>query len=206
VAALVGGLAAWEAAGYPVVAEETSLAFSAETVTVLGNPQAPVTMVEFSDFECPFCRRYVQQTQPQIFEKYVDSGQVRYMFKDFPLSSIHPQAQKAAEAAECAGAQGQYWAMHDRLFEGQDEWNLANDPIAAFEGYAAELGLEAGQFSACLASGQFAAEVQADAAEGTAAGVEGTPTFFINGQKVIGAQPFGEFERIIEGELSQQAP
>ncbi len=131
-------------------------------------------------------------------------GQVRYVFKDFPLYSIHPQAQKAAEAAECASKQGQYWPMHDRVFRGQDEWRQQADPVPVLKGYAAELGLDTRKFDACLDSGQFAAEVQADVAEGMAAGVNSTPSFFINGRPLSGALPFSEFQRVIEEELARQ--
>jgi protein-disulfide isomerase len=211
VAALLGGLAAWEQAGYPVVSKEAAVEPDRETVVetdqetaaVLGEPNAPVTIVDFSDFQCPFCRRHFEQTLPQIVKTYVETGQVRYVFKDFPLYAIHPQAQKAAEAAECAGEQGQYWLMHDRIFRGQDEWSQQTDPVPVLKGYAAELELDTGQFDACLDSSRFAAEVQADVAEGSTAGVDSTPTFFINGRPLIGALPFSEFQRVIEEELAR---
>ncbi len=203
-AALLGGLAAWEQAGYPVVSERVSAEFEPEAAAVLGDPDAPVTIVDFSDFQCPYSRRHAEQTVPQIVENYVKTGQVRYVFKDFPLYTIHPQAQKAAEAAECAGEQGQYWPMHDRLFQGQDEWRQQADPLPVLKGYAAELGLDTDTFDACLDSGQFAAEVQADVAEGMAAGVDSTPSFFVNGRPLRGALPFSEFQRVIEEELARQ--
>lgn len=203
-AALLGGLAAWEQAGYPVGSERVSVEFGQEVAAVLGDPDAPVTIVDFSDFQCPYSRRHSEQTVPQIVENYVETGQVRYVFKDFPLYSIHPQAQKAAEAAECAGQQEQYWSMHARVFQGQDEWRQETDPVPALKGYAAELGLDTDQFNACLDSDQFAAEVQADVAEGEAVGVNSTPSFFINGRPLSGALPFSEFQRIIEEELARQ--
>ena len=202
-AALLGGLATWERAGYPVVSERASVEFDQEMTAVLGDPDAPVTIVDFSDFQCPFSRRHSEQTLPQIIKNYVEMGRVRYVFKDFPLYAIHPQAQKAAEAAECAGEQGQYWLMHDRIFRGQDEWGQQTDPVPVLKGYAAELELDTGQFDACLDSGQFAAEVQADLAEGVAAGVNSTPSFFINGRPLIGALLFSEFQRVIEEELAR---
>jgi protein-disulfide isomerase len=187
-----------------VVSEEASVEFGQETAAVLGDPDAPVTIVDFSDFQCPFCRRHFEQTLPQIVKNYVETGQVRYVYKDFPLYTIHPQAQKAAEAAECAGEQGQYWLMHARIFRGQDEWSQQTDSVSVLKGYAAELGLDTGQFDACLDSGRFAANVQADAAEGVAAGVNSTPSFFINGRPLSGALPFSEFQRVIEEELAKQ--
>jgi protein-disulfide isomerase len=216
VAALLGGLSAWEQAGYPTETSaeptqetveesvtETAGRFEQEVTAVLGDPDAPVTIVDFSDYQCPYCRRHFEQTLPRIIETYVETGQARYVYKDFPLHSIHPNAQKAAEAAECAGEQGQYWPMHDRIFQGQDQWARSADPVPALKEYAAALGLDASQFATCLDSGQFAAEVEADLSEGMAAGVTGTPGFFINGRPLFGAMPFSEFQRVIEKELTR---
>jgi protein-disulfide isomerase len=186
-----------------VVSERASVEFDQEMTAVLGDPDAPVTIWDFSDFQCPFSRRHAEQTLPQIMKNYVEMGQVRYVFMDFPLYTIHPQAQKASEAAECAGEQGQYWPMHARIFQGQDEWGRQTDPVPVLKGYAAELELDTGLFDACLDSGRFAAEVQADVVEGSAAGVDSTPTFFINGRPLIGALPFSEFQRVIEEELAR---
>ncbi|RME81522.1 MAG: hypothetical protein D6775_13360 [Caldilineae bacterium] len=177
--------------------------FSPETVSVLGSPDAPVTMIEFSDYQCPFCLRHFQQTMPQIKAQYIDTGKVRYIFKDFPIASIHPQAPKAAEAAECAGEQGMYWPMHDRLFQGQQaEWNQNPDAVNIFKGYATELGLDREAFDACLDGGKYEAEVAADLNEGIRAGVTGTPSFFINGRFISGAQPFQVFQQTIDSLLN----
>jgi protein-disulfide isomerase len=176
--------------------------FEAEEFAVQGALDAPVTIVEFSDYQCPFCQRFFQETKPLIDQEYVDTGKVRFVYKDFPIDSIHAQARPAAEAAECAGEQGAYWAMHDRIFEGKDEWAENPDAAAIFKGYATELGLDTAQFDACFNEGVYAAEVQTDLEEGQRAGVTGTPAFFINGRKVEGAQPFSVFQQIIEDELS----
>jgi protein-disulfide isomerase len=163
---------------------------------IFGDENAPVTIIEFSDYECPFCGRFYQQTLPQIKSNYIETGKVRLVYRDFPLS-FHPNAQKAAEAAECAGEQGKYFEMHDRLFE-----KGVSGGVDSFKQYAAELGLNADTFNVCLDSGQMASEVQKDFADGQAAGVTGTPGFFINGKLVEGAQPFEVFAQIIEKELN----
>jgi protein-disulfide isomerase len=174
---------------------------------IKGDPDAPVTIVEYSDYQCPFCERHFQETLPQLLEDYVATGQARYVFKDFPLSQIHPQAAKAAEAARCAREQGgdeAYWQMHDRLFEGQADWSGNPDHVAVFKGYAAELGLDQATFDECLDGDRYAAAVQADLQEGAGFGVSGTPTFFINGQPLVGAQPYEVFVQVIEGLLAGQ--
>ena len=179
------------------------LDFEPETVAVMGDPDAPVTIVEFSDYQCPFCLRYFQQTLPQLKKDYVETGKVRYVFKDFPITQIHPQAPKAAEAARCAGDQGRYWDMHDRLFSGQQEdWNNNPEAESIFKAYARELELDADAFDACLDSGKYADAVTANLNEGVRAGVTGTPTFFINGERLTGAQPYEAFQAIIDRKLS----
>lgn len=162
---------------------------------VKGNETASVTIIEFSDFECPFCGRHFAHTYPQIIESYVDTGKVKYVFKNFPLS-FHKKAQKAAEAAECAFDQGKFWEYHDTLFENQEELAISN-----LRFYAANLGLNTSEFDECLDSNKYKAEVKKDFEEGLELGVKGTPTFFINGKKLVGALPFYEFENAIEAAL-----
>ncbi len=167
----------------------------------LGNANAPVEIVEFTDYQCPFCERAFQQTYPQIKKDYIDTGKVRYVVKDFPLS-IHPEADEASEAANCALDQGKYFEMHDLIFASQDQWAGSSDPKSIFKGYAQQLGLNAGTFNSCLDSGKYTAENQQDISEGLQAGVSGTPTFFINGNKLVGAQPYSAFQAAIDAELS----
>lgn len=165
---------------------------------VLGNPDAPVTIVEFSDFECPFCARFVSQTLPKLKEKYIDTGKVKLIYRDFPLS-FHPDAQKAAEAAESArelGGDEAYWAMHDKMFYSRDL------SIASLKQYARDIGLNGEAFDKLLDSGKYSSEVNKDFRDGQRNGVSGTPTFFINGKTLVGAQPFEAFEQIIEAELN----
>jgi protein-disulfide isomerase len=164
---------------------------------VEGDPDAPVTIVEFSDYECPFCARFYSQTLGQIREEYVETGKVKIVFRDYPLP-FHSQAQKAAEAAECAGEQDKYYEMHDKLFE-----DGVTGGVKAFKRYAEDIGLDTAEFDECLDSGRMAAEVQKDMAEGSAAGVQGTPAFFVNGQFISGAQPFSAFKSAIDAELAR---
>jgi len=161
-----------------------------------GPQDAPVTMIEFSDFQCPYCARFFRDTLPLILGNYGD--RVRFVYRDFPLTSIHSLAQKAAEAAECADDQGAFWKYHDLLFENQsalDEESL--------KGYAASLGLDTVAFNDCLTSGKYTAEVRKDVQDGLAAGVQGVPTFFINGVPIAGAQAYPVFEDAIEAALAE---
>lgn len=164
----------------------------------IGDPDAPVVIVEYTDFQCPYCSRHFGQTYPQILEKYVENGTVLYVFKDFPLTNIHPQAQLAAEAARCADDQASYLAMHDMLFERQSEWNNRSNAGELFTSYAGELELDTAAFAACLESREHEAGVLADLEEGSRLGVRGTPAFFLNGHFLSGAQPYAVFEQAIQ--------
>ncbi len=166
----------------------------------IGEPDAPVTIIEYTDFQCPFCSRHYQQTYPQIVDQYVNTGLVRYVFKDFPLTQLHPQAIQAAESARCALDQGAYLEMHDIIFARQQEWS-GSDPIGVFTGYAGQLGLDADEFRNCLTSNKYEQAVVADLQEGSALGVTGTPSFFINGYSLTGAQPFEVFQQAIDSLL-----
>jgi protein-disulfide isomerase len=165
-----------------------------------GDENAPVVIVEFSDFQCPFCERWATETLPQLTQTYIDTGKVRLVYRDFPLSSIHPEAQNAAESAECARDQGKFWEYHDTLFENRMDWSGVGD--AKFKQYAADLGLDTSQFNDCLDSDKYKNEVLDDLNAGGSVGVSGTPTFFINGKKLVGAQPFENFVTVIEEELA----
>lgn len=161
----------------------------------MGPEDAPVTIVEFSDFECPFCSRVVP-TLEQVKENYGD--QVRLVFKQFPLRQIHPNAQKAAEASLCAHDQGKFWEMHDAMFA-----NQKNLSVPALKSQAEGLGLDAGQFAECLDSGRYAEVVQEDLEQGSAAGVSGTPALFVNGRFLSGAVPYEQIAQVIDDELGR---
>ncbi len=167
---------------------------------VKGSENAPITIVEFSEYQCPYCGKYVDETYFQIFNDYGD--QIRYFFHDCPLP-FHPHAQRLAEVARCAGDQDKYWAMHDLLFEKRDEWSEKEEITTNINGYAKQLGLDIEEFNACLDSGKYTQAVEDDMALGQAVGVQGTPTFFINGNRLVGAQPYSAFKAIIDAELSK---
>ena len=161
----------------------------------IGPASAPVTLVEFSDFQCPFCQR-VAPTLKQVKEKYGDK--VRVVWKDFPLTQIHPQAFKAGEAAHCAADQGKFWEYHDQLFANQQALQ-PND----LKKHAADLGLDATAFATCLDTSKYGERVRDGVAEGSRLGVNSTPTIYVNGRVLSGAQPFETFVSVIDEELSK---
>ena len=161
-----------------------------------GPDDSPVTVVEFTDYQCPFCSRHFRQTLPQLLSTYED--RVKFVIMNYPISTIHPLAQKASEAVECAYDQGKFWEYHDLLFNNQPALD-----DASLKGYAASLQLDTSAFSTCLDSGEKASQVLADFQTGQNAGVRGTPTFFINGQRIVGAQPLAAFSNLIDSALSQ---
>lgn len=173
---------------------------------VLGSPDAKLTIVEFGDFQCPFCQRFFQTTEQQVIENYIKTGKAKLIYRDFPLSSIHAEAQKSAEASECADEQGKFWAYHDLLYNRQDKLSLNN-----YKKWATELSLDTNKFNNCLDSGKYATEVGKDLQSGQSFGVTGTPATFVNGRLVTGAIPYEDypqgnemmpgFKTIIEEEL-----
>lgn len=163
---------------------------------VLGDPNAPVTIVSFEDYQCPFCGRAFQQTLPLLKEEYIDTGKAKLVFRDFPLS-FHPNAQSASEASECADDQGKFWEYHDDLFNNQN--SLGKELYIQL---AEKNGLDVEEFTQCIDSGEFREEVQNDFAYGSSVGVSGTPTFFINGIRLVGAQPYQAFKQVIDAELA----
>jgi protein-disulfide isomerase len=179
-----------------VLLEPYRLPVEVAEAPVRGNPKAPVTIVEFSDFQCPFCVR-ARPTVSRVREVYGD--RVRWAFRHYPLD-FHPQAQKAGEGAACAGDQGRFWEMHDRLWE-----NPAKLSVADLRAHAQALGLDTTGFAGCLDSGRHADLVERDLRAGQAYGVSGTPAFFVNGRPLIGAQPFEAFQQVIDDELARSA-
>jgi len=177
---------------------------------VYGRPDAKVTIVEFSDYQCPFCARYSNMTFPQIEREYIETGRVRYVFRDFPIESSHPQAFKAHEAVHCAAEQGKRREMHKKVFENQRAMGVSD-----LSAHAATLGLDKARFEKCLADGAQAAKVRSGMAAGEQAGVRGTPTFFVGltdpksaklkaVRRIVGAQPYSAFKSAIDELLSNQ--
>jgi protein-disulfide isomerase len=177
-----------------VLLEPYRVSLAVGDAPVRGNPRAPVTVVEFSDFQCPYCGQ-ARPTVMRVLHTYGDK--VRWVFRHFPLG-FHSQARKAGEAAVCAGDQGHFWEMHDRLFAHQDQLDVPD-----LKKHAAALGLDTAAFDACLDSGRHAALVEEDSEEGARLGVSGTPAFFIDGRPLVGAQPFDAFADIIDDELAR---
>ncbi|PJF35481.1 MAG: hypothetical protein CUN49_10370 [Candidatus Thermofonsia Clade 1 bacterium] len=161
-----------------------------------GPEDAKVVVVEYSDFECSFCARFYRETYGTLKERYGD--RVRFVFKHFPISFIHPNAERAALAAECANEQDKFWEYHDKLFENQQ--NLSQNALIS---YAQQVGVpNIEQFTECLTTQKYLSTVTADLQQGERYGVQGTPTFFINGLPLVGAQPYSVFERAIEQALA----
>jgi protein-disulfide isomerase len=177
---------------------------------VLGKPDAPLTMIEFTDLQCPFCRQFHVMAFEQIKKEYIDTGKLRYISRDFPLDSIHPMALAAARAARCAGEQGKFWEMRHAILV-----NNAMLNAESFATFAGDLKLNASSFKTCAADGsKWQVELQKDLNEGQSVGVSGTPSFVIgrtsatglDGVRLVGAQPFGAFDARLKELLSQPSP
>lgn len=192
----------------PAAPNVKDVEFDLGSNTFKGDPSAPLTLIEMTDYQCPFCARYAKQTYPQIQKEYVETGKVRYVLVDMPLESIHRLAFKAAEATHCAGEQDKYWEMHDRLFDNQ----RALEP---WSGHAEALGLDGDAFTTCLDSGKYADDIRADMKLAAKAGVRGTPGFLlawtdpddptkVKGiSSLRGAQPFTSFKVQIDKALAE---
>lgn len=163
----------------------------------LGPDDAAITIIEFSDFECPFCTKWHDEVWPQLQAAY--PNQIRLVYRDFPLTSIHANAIPAAEAANCAGEQGKYWEYHNALFAGA--YGLGR---SSYERYATDLKLELASFTQCLDDRRFQDEVEGDYNFAANLGIRSTPTFFVNGVAIVGAQPFDVFKELIDLELAGQ--
>jgi protein-disulfide isomerase len=172
------------------------VAVSVNGTPVRGTADAPVTLVEFSDFHCPFCKR-AQATLKQVIERYPD--RVRHVYRDFPVDKLHPRARAAHEAARCAEDQGKFWEYHDVLF-----LRAPKAEPRDLRRYAEQVGLDMPTFESCVSTRSHRATVQRDVDEATKLGLNGTPAFFINGRPLQGAQPLEAFVRIIDDELARQ--
>ena len=191
----------------PSAVSTVNLDFSIDGAPTRGAAGASVVFLEFSDFQCPFCGRYVQDVYPRISAAYVDTGKVRYVFRHMPLESIHPNAMNAAVAASCADAQGKFWPMHDRLFANQGALALSS-----LLTYGAPLGLDDGRYKACLKAQEPLPRIRADHADGLRGELTGTPGFFVGRsgpdgrlhavRRIIGAQPFSVFQMALDDVLA----
>ncbi len=164
----------------------------------LGPNDAPITIVEFSDFQCPFCRRFHDETYQALLDAY--PNQIRFVYRNLPLTSIHPAAMPSAIASLCANDQGAYWDFHEKLFSSE----TLDEPT--FIQYATDLNLNVDEFTACLSSGKHDDFIQKDMDFSLNLGVQSTPTFFVNGLAIVGAQPLSSFQQLIDKELAGEIP
>jgi len=181
------------------------VAVSVDDDPVIGNANAKVTVIEFSDFQCPFCRKFWEDTFHQLKKDYIDTGKIKFVYRDFPLP-FHPAAQPSAEAAECAHEQGKFWEYHDKMFteEAKQGDGTVVYGVKELKLWAKQIGLNEATFNQCVDSHKYKAEVEKDSADGTLAGVNGTPSFFVNGQLLVGAQPFVAFKAAIDAALEKK--
>jgi protein-disulfide isomerase len=201
-AGLAVGYFSWGRAPIEVKADQSAASAQAPkrydvpigTAPIWGPQTAPITIIEFSDYECPYCKKWTTEIWPQIKEAYPE--QIRLVYKDFPLYQSHPNASPAASAARCANDQNKYWLYHDRIF--------ASSRLSAqlFESIATSLGLDVAQWKDCVSTNKYKAEIEADYNYGAQLGITGTPTFFVNGLPMVGAQPFSAFKQVIDQELA----
>jgi len=170
----------------------------------LGAADAKVTIIEFGDYQCPFCRQFWKETLPRLKKEYIDTGRVRLIFRDFP-QEVHPEAMATAMAAECAGDQGKYFEFHDKVFLEQDrrERDVVRYRAADLKRWAVDIGLDPAPFNQCLDGGRHKDEVTKDFRDGSDVGITGTPIFFVNGRVLAGAHPFATFQKVIEEELKK---
>ncbi|MBI2056104.1 MAG: DsbA family protein [Candidatus Sungbacteria bacterium] len=180
----------------PIIKEDLS-----DNDPMLGSPEAPVTVVEFADFQCPFCGKFFKTVMPQLTEKYIKTGKVKFVYRDFAF--LGEESEFSASAAECAKEQGKYWEYHDYLFGHQNGENQGAFDKKNLKQFARALGLNGGQFDTCLNSDKYLEEVRSDTEAGRAVGVSGTPTTFVNGKAIVGAVPFAQFEAAIAEALKK---
>lgn len=168
----------------------------------LGNDTAKVIIVDFSDYQCPFCKNFHTNILPELKKDYINTGKVKYVYRDFPLK-IHKSAINAAMAADCAGEQGKYWEMHDKLFDNQNIWSKADNSMELFKSYGIELRLNTYTFNECLDSEKYKDEINKDKEEGLSYGASGTPTLYLNGQILRGgySQDYEAFQNYLYNEF-----
>ncbi len=181
-------------------APNDSISDRADRGRIQGSADAKVWIVEASDFQCPYCKGFHDDTYPLILRDYVKTGKVRIAYLNFPLD-MHPHAQQAAEAAMCASVQDKFWPMHDSLFVTQPRWAERADATPVFDSLAVEVGVDAAQWRTCTQKHLTAALIEADKARSTANGVRSTPSFFVGSMPVVGAQPFSVFQSAIDSAL-----
>jgi len=184
----------------PASAQQRGVFIGVDDDPALGSPDAKVLMIEFGDYQCPSCRMFWKDVEPRLKKDYIDTGKLKLVFRDFPLTQIHPEAMLAAMAVDCAGEQNKYWEYHDKVF--REQYNKGDDIIrfkaVDLKKWAKDTKLDPAKFDQCLDSEKYKNEVLKDRMDGEAAGVQGTPTFFINGRVMGGAQQYPEYKKLID--------
>ena len=187
----------------PAYAQGSGAFIGVDDDPVLGSPNAKVLMIEFGDYQCPSCRMFWKEVEPRLKKEYIDTGKVKLVFRDFPIVQIHPEALLASMAVDCAGEQDKYWQYHDKVF--REQYNKGDDLVrfkaADLKKWATDTGLDQPKFDQCLDSEKYKSEVLKDKADGDAVSVQGTPTFFINGHVIGGAQAYPAFKNLIDSLL-----
>ena len=189
---------------------ETFSEISKDNDPILGDPDAPISIIEFSDYQCQFCARFYSDTMPLLYSQYIETGKVNLISRDFPIVKIHSNAMPTALASECANEQGKFWEYHGKLFETQNTWkqNKPDEIILTLKQFAKDLNLNQKQFDSCLDSSKYAEEIRQDMADGEKYFVSGTPTFFVGNDEIgyssiFGAQSFSDFRIMIDEKLMQ---
>jgi len=187
----------------PAYAQGSGAFIGVDDDPVLGSPNAKVLMIEFGDYQCPSCRMFWKEVEPRLKKEYIDTGKVKLVFRDFPIVQIHPEALLAAMAVDCSADQNKYWEYHDKVF--REQYNKGDDLVrfkaADLKKWAKDIGLDPAKFDQCLDSEKYKNEVLKDKADGDAVSVQGTPTFFINGHVIGGAQAYPAFKNLIDSLL-----
>jgi protein-disulfide isomerase len=197
--------ALFTALALPASAQQRGVFLGVDDDPMLGSPDAKVLMIEFGDYQCPSCRMFWHDVEPRLKKDYIDTGKVKLVFRDFPIVQIHPEALLASMAVDCAGEQNKYWEFHDKVF--REQYNKGDDLVrfkaADLKKWAKDTKLDQAKFDQCLDSEKYKDEVMKDKADGDAVSVQGTPTFFINGRVIGGAQPYPAFKNLIDDLLKQ---
>ncbi len=187
----------------PAYAQGQEVFLGVDDDPMLGSPTAKVLIIEFGDYQCPSCRMFWKEVEPRLRKEYIDTGKAKLVFRDFPIVQIHPEALLAAMAVDCSADQNKYWEYHDKVF--REQYNKGDDLVrfkaADLKKWAKDIGLDPAKFDQCLDSEKYKNEVLKDKADGDAVSVQGTPTFFINGHVIGGAQPYPAFKTLIDSLL-----
>jgi protein-disulfide isomerase len=189
----------------PASAQQRGVFIGVDDDPMLGSADAKVLIIEFGDYQCPSCRMFWHDVEPRLKKEYIDTGKAKLVFRDFPIVQIHPEALLASMAVDCAGEQNKYWEYHDKVF--REQYNKGDDLVrfkaADLKKWAKDTKLDQAKFDQCLDSEKYKNEVLKDKADGDAVSVQGTPTFFINGRVIGGAQPYPAFKTLIDDLLKQ---